>query len=401
MNGSKTTFIKVLAADGVSKKQEQKGRIMSSHYEEHLQQAIDQIGGQISEMTRLATEALRQCLRALQTRDRKLAYTVILRDQRIDELEKKVDRLCLEFLIRQQPAGSHLRFAYGAIKLNAELERIGDYAESIAQQILKTSKLDPYPPLDLYEQLAHLAIPMLQDAVKAFLNHDEALARKTMLIENEADTVRYAITDQVVQLQQEKKIPLEAFTPLLTIARRFERVTDQAKNICEEALYVATGVYAKHRSAGLWNILFVDQENGCLSQMAEAIGHSLNEKSFQFKSAGVSPQTLNPFTLSFLAGKGISTDGLEAKSIDQVSGAGKFQVAVAFGKSPKTLLSAVPEKSTAFEWTVEDPSTTQGSAEEVHQAYQAAYEFLLGNITDLVQAIIGDQAADAVDDRHD
>src|SRR6185369_12974081 len=91
----------------------------------------------VSEMGGLAEQALRDCLSALRNRNRQLAYTVILRDSRIDELEKEVDRLCLEFLVRQQPVAGPLRFAYSTIRINLELERVGDYAESIARQVLK------------------------------------------------------------------------------------------------------------------------------------------------------------------------------------------------------------------------------------------------------------------------
>ena len=78
-------------------------------------------------------------MQALAESNRQLAYSVIVRDQRIDELEKEIDRLCLEFIVRQQPVAGTLRFAYAAIKINSELERVGDYAESMARQILMLS----------------------------------------------------------------------------------------------------------------------------------------------------------------------------------------------------------------------------------------------------------------------
>src|SRR5216110_1350789 len=105
---------------------------MRSHYEETLQRDIKAIQAKLTKMAQLDERALRDSLKALVERNRQLAYAVILRDQYIDELEKEIDRLCLEFLVRQQPAGAHLRFAYATIKINLELERIGDYAESIA-----------------------------------------------------------------------------------------------------------------------------------------------------------------------------------------------------------------------------------------------------------------------------
>ena len=107
---------------------------MATHYEESLQRDIERIKSKVQQMADLAAGALDACLRALVERNRQLAYSVILRDQRIDALEKEIDRLCLEFIVRQQPAARHLRFAYVTIKINQEVERIGDYAESMARQ---------------------------------------------------------------------------------------------------------------------------------------------------------------------------------------------------------------------------------------------------------------------------
>src|SRR5881394_2505389 len=95
---------------------------MTSHYEESLQREIGRIRVKVTQMGGLVDQALRGCLDALKDKNRQLAYSVILRDQRIDELEKEIDRLCIEFLVRQQPVAGTLRFAYVTIKINSELE---------------------------------------------------------------------------------------------------------------------------------------------------------------------------------------------------------------------------------------------------------------------------------------
>src|ERR1051326_8310049 len=110
-------------------------------------------------MAELADRALRDSLQALVDKNLTLAYAVILRDQQIDELEKEVDRLCLEFLVRQQPVAGHLRFVYAAIKINAELERIGDYAESIARQVVNVIHLKPTATFEQFSEIADLSIP--------------------------------------------------------------------------------------------------------------------------------------------------------------------------------------------------------------------------------------------------
>src|SRR5438067_2426181 len=115
---------------------------MGTLLEQSLQRDINLIRGKVLEMSALAESALRKSLKALLERNLQKAYAVIIRDKSIDELEKEIDRLCLEFLVRQQPVAGHLRFVYSTIKINAELERIGDYAESVARQVLKLNSLE-------------------------------------------------------------------------------------------------------------------------------------------------------------------------------------------------------------------------------------------------------------------
>src|SRR5262245_55960059 len=148
---------------------------MVTHLEESLQRDIDFIRSKVQEMASRDDQALNTCLKALEQSSRQLAYTVILRDRHIDELEKEIDRLCLEFIVRQQPVAGHLRFVYATIKINAELERIGDYAESIAKQIIKLNGLDLKPYQPQFVQIGKLAIPMLRDAVQSFLEQDPDL----------------------------------------------------------------------------------------------------------------------------------------------------------------------------------------------------------------------------------
>src|ERR1043166_2553101 len=170
---------------------------MTSHYEESLQRDRKIIQGKIEDMSNLAQRALRDSLRALTERNRVLAYGVVLRDQYIDELEKEVDRLCLEFLVRQQPAAGHLRFAYATIKINLELERVGDYAESVARQVLKVSALHDKLPIAHFAELANVSIPMLHNAVKAFVEQDAQLAHQTMSDEDRADGLRNKLDSEL------------------------------------------------------------------------------------------------------------------------------------------------------------------------------------------------------------
>src|SRR5580765_2183085 len=136
---------------------------MATYLEQSLQRDIDRIRDKVREMAGLSEHALVDCMKALEEKNRVLAYSVILGDQRIDELEKEVDRLCLEFIVRQQPVAGPLRLAYATIRINLELERIGDYAEAIARQVLKLTSMKLEIPVERFVEIANLSIPMLRN----------------------------------------------------------------------------------------------------------------------------------------------------------------------------------------------------------------------------------------------
>jgi phosphate transport system protein len=364
---------------------------MASHYEETLQRDIDFIRRQIREMADLVETALRNSLKSIQERNRQFAYLIILRDRQIDELEKQIDRLCLEFLVRQQPVAGHLRFAYAAIKVNAELERIGDYAESVARQSLKISTVESQRFYARFVEIANLSIQMLHDAVQAFLDQDAALATATMEIEKKANGMRDEINAELFQAFREKKILLDPLMPLLTIARRFERVADQAKNICEEVLYMCTGEFAKHAGTEMVRLLFVDRHNSCLSQMAEGIGNSLGKAGVLFSSAGLEPESVDVRAVSFLKDKGIDISRQCAKAVNRIPNLEHYQVIIALDKGAQGVYPSPPTKAVCLDWSIIDPSITQGPTEAVHAAYEEAYRDIEVNIRDLAEAILGDR----------
>lgn len=353
-----------------------------------VQQDLARIGARIAQMAALDEQAVRDGLAALGQRNQQLAYAVILRDQQIDELEKQIDRLCLEFLVQHRPAASLLRFAYSAIKVNAELERVGDYAESIARQALKLMGLEVTLPLERFEAIAELSVGMLRDAVRAFLNQDAQLARKTMAVEPTVDELKSALNKDLVGWFKNNQLPLEALNASMTIARRLERVSDQAKNICAEALYAARGEWVKHPGSEVIRVLFVDRDHGCLSQMAEAIGAALGQPGFLFSSAGLTARPLDEQTARFLAQKGLAPSR-SPRAVDQIPDLEFYDTVVCLGPGVRGQLHWPPFKRLELEWEVPDPAACGGSQADVQAAYEAAYAALQAHIRDLIQAVLG------------
>jgi phosphate transport system protein len=362
---------------------------MATHLEQSLQRDIDRIRDKVREMAGLCERALIDCMKALEEKNRVLAYSIILRDQRIDELEKEVDRLCLEFLVRQQPVAGPLRLAYATVRINLQLERVGDYAEGIARQILKLTAMEVHIPIERYAEIASLSIPMLHDAVQAFLEQNADLARKTMETERLVDVLKSRLNSDLMKLSRENEIPFESLNALMMVARHFERVSDQAKNICTEVLYMCTGEYSRHPGVEASRVLFVDVHNSCRTQMAEAIANSLNQPQFIFSSAGLEPTAIDPATVRFLKEKGLDVSRQASKAVAQIPNLDHYQIVVALAKEAEKIFPRPPTKTVCLDWSVKDPSKVQGTAMEIRAAYEATYQFLHAHIKDLVEAVLG------------
>jgi len=360
---------------------------MSTHLEALLEQDLERIRLQVVEMGGLAERAILASIRAVLERDRQLAFAVILRDQFIDQAEKQLDKLCLQFLVRYQPAASLLRFAYATIKVNLELERVGDYAESIARQALKLTEVHAPLPLDGLQQVVNLAVPMLHDAIQAFVAQDADLARKTIETDEAVDLLRDKLAKDLTSAYKEGRLPFEALNPLIMVARRLERVSDQARNISMETLYMCTGEIAKHPGSEVFQVLFVDEHNACRSVIAETIGTALKEPDFVFSSAGLSPAPVSEPTIRFMASRGFDVSRFAPRALTSVANIDHEDVIVLLAPEARQAFPRRPRHTVMLDWSVEDPSAVAGSEEEVAAAYQRTYAYIEAQIRDLVSAI--------------
>jgi phosphate transport system protein len=360
---------------------------LATHLEVSLQQDLEQIRSKITEMGELAAKAIEASVRAFAERDRQLAFAVILRDQYIDEMEKQLDRLCLEFLVRHQPAASLLRFAYSAIKVNLELERVGDYAESIAREALRFTKVDVPVPVENLKQIAGVAVPMLRDAIRAFVGEDPELARRTIETDEAVDLMRDKVTADFTRAYTEGRMPFEALNPLVHATRRLERVSDQARNIGMETLYMCTGEYAKHPGSEAFRILFVDEHNSTLSLMAEAIGTSMQEKGFIFSSAGVDPAPVDTRVAACMKARGIDIARSIPKAVIQVPNLDHYHVIVLLTPEVRSAFPRRPRRAVLLEWGIGSMPGADASDEKLTAACDAAFATIEAEIRDLVSAI--------------
>ncbi len=360
---------------------------MSGHLQASLQEDLEEIRGKIAEMGRMVEAAVRSSIAAVLRRDRQIAYGVILRDSYVDDAEKQIDRLCLRFLVRHQPAAGHLRFAYASIRINLELERVGDYAEAIAREALRLSQIEAPLPLERLKQIADLAEPMLHDSIRSFVEQDAELAARTIEGDEAVDLLRDTLTADVTNEFREGKLPFDALYPLIMVIRRLERVSDQARNIGMETLYLCTGEVAKHRSSVTLKVLFVDERSSCRSLMAERIGTSLGETGFVFSSAGIDPLPIEPQTAAYMASKGFDVTRAVPRALTDVDDLEAQDVIVLLAREARRAFPRRPRKAVLIEWPIEDPSQATGSDAEVRAAYERAFTFIGSHIRDLVSAV--------------
>jgi len=348
-----------------------------------MEREIEQIKGAVLEMWDLVERALRDAVGAVVRGDRRLALSVILRDGLIDEQEQELNRRCLEFLVRQQPVALPLRLAYAAIRISQELERIGDHAESIARHAQRLATTEIVVPGDRFREMEELTTAMLRDAVRSFVTEDPELARRTEEIEETVDNLKSDLV-QELRLAHPR---FESLDPLLQIGRRLERSSNLARDICHDVIYMCTGRPATHKAQGTVRILFVDEHNGSLSKMAEAIGESLGKSKVLFASAGLDPHSLDATTIAFMKQKGMDLSRTPARAVHAVSDLDQFQVVVALSGQVKRAFPPRPRKLVYLEWEHSPPDRAVGSPEAVCAAYEATYERLRADVHDLVDTI--------------
>jgi phosphate transport system protein len=361
---------------------------MQKYLDDSLKRDIDRITDNVKQMAELAEEALKNCLKSYTEFDRQLAYAVVLRDLYIDEKEKEIDRLCLEFFVRQQPIAFPVRFAYSTLKINLEMERVGDYAEKIARNVLKMKEKPDDDMKTGIVEIADLSISMFHAAVASFVEQNADLAKKTIEIEDAVDALRHQLNKTLIERLSTQSISYDIFDPFSAIIKRFERVADQARNICMEVLYMCTGEQVKHPGSEAFRILFIDDHNRCRSRIAEAAALKLNQPRFIFTSVGLDPEPIDKTTLEFMKTKGFDLSREAPKSIHQIPNIEHYHVIVALSENACKSFRQCPRKSIFLDWIVADPSA-ESDPEARKKAYEETFRLLEGQVNDLVKAVIG------------
>jgi len=214
--------------------------------ERHFDQELKHLNEKLFEMARQVEEAIGRAVKALVDREPKIAEEVIRADTTINFLEIEIDELCLKLLALQQPLAVDLRFIASALKINNDLERIGDQAVNIAERTLDLLKQPLLKPLIDIPRMATLAQKMVKDSLDAFVNRDTKLARDVCERDDEVDDLNDQIFRELLTYMMQDPKTISRAVDLILVGRHLERIADLATNICEDVVYLVDGKMIKH-----------------------------------------------------------------------------------------------------------------------------------------------------------
>ncbi len=214
--------------------------------ERHADQELDALKQDVLHMAALAESAIGKAASALLLRDLGMAEDVLRGDEAINRLEIAIDERCLRLLALYQPEAGDLRFIAMALKINNDLERVGDQAVNIAERSLELLKEPALKPLIDIPYLAQLSQAMLKHSVEAFLQRDTVLARSVCQRDDEVDGLDDQIFRELLTYMLQDHQAITRAVNLILVSRHLERVADHATNIAENVIYLVEGKYIKH-----------------------------------------------------------------------------------------------------------------------------------------------------------
>lgn len=319
-------------------------------YEQRLQEDLDEIRRRVSTAARHVQTAVDRAVQGLLNRDKALCWEVILEDRPINRELRELDALCHSFVARHYPAAGHLRLVSSVLRLSLQLERIGDYAVTVARDAVQLSQMPPRKMIADIELIGEQARRMLATAVDAWNDANADQARATARMARNVDRTFDKVYADL--LRKKGKRPLKDLFMLLGIFISLERVSDQAKNLCEETVFVVDGE-AKHRKQ--FRILFLDRANDRLSQLAEAHTRKAFPEAGWFASLGWEPaEQVDPEAMQLARELSLDMGGAVPRPLsDEIERIGRFDIVIGLEAGALELLEPMPYHTVFLDWSCE------------------------------------------------
>jgi phosphate transport system protein len=358
-----------------------------THYEERLERDLTAIRGQVADMADQVETAVRNAMHALQTGNDTLAAATILADHPINRSMRRIDQLCHKSIALHLPSAGHLRLLSSVIRANIELERIGDYAVTIAREALQLSAPLSGPMSRELERIGNETQLMLSQSIKAFNDLNPELAKGTMILEEHMENDLDIIYSEL--MANDDREAVKSLLAMFAVFTQLKRVADQAKNLCEETVFAVTG---DAKSPKVYHILFVDEDNSCQSQIAEAIARKNYPGSGVYASGGRHPvEALDPAIIAFLEQHGLDTTVARPKPLDMTPlelASNHFIISL---QGPvKSYFDQVPFHTTPLAWDVGPAPESSDAAGS--KRLEELYRDTAVQVRDLMEALRGEGA---------
>ena len=207
---------------------------------------LGELQNKILEMGGLVETSIHNSIRSLAERDESIMAGIWETEERINLLDIEIDGFATRLLALHQPVARDLRFLTAVIKINSDLERMGDLAVNIAQRALSLVSRQQLNLLVDVPHMSRIVESMVRKSLDAFVQRDEELARSVLLADDEVDELKNTVYKELMDMMEEGRAPAAAAFDLIFIAHNLERVADHATNISEDVLFLIKGVDVRH-----------------------------------------------------------------------------------------------------------------------------------------------------------
>ncbi len=217
----------------------------------HFQREMGKLKSRLVELCNRVLHQVDRAVQSLMERHRETAQQVLEDDRRIDIEEVEVEEECLKILALYQPVARDLRFIVCALKMNNDLERIGDLAVNIARKTLSLCKQDGVQLPNILPEMCMSVQQMLRDSAEALVKGDSELARSVLRRDAEVDKRKREVRQWAEELIRQDVGLLRSALAIMAAARNLERMADHATNICEDVIYLVEGAIVRHQTVEL------------------------------------------------------------------------------------------------------------------------------------------------------
>ena len=215
----------------------------------HFQEELEQLKTRLLEMGGLAEEQVRLAVKALTERDRELVALALNGDEPINKLHIEIDGRCFTLLALHQPMAVDLRAIVAAVKINTDLERVGDLAINIAEAARRYAQHAPVKKLIDIPRMANIAQNMLRDSLDAFVRRDTELAQRVLNEDDKLDDLKTQIFRELLTYMLQDPGTIEGALDLILISRHLERIGDHATNIAEDVIFMVSARDVRHHAS--------------------------------------------------------------------------------------------------------------------------------------------------------